>query len=236
MPHILLVHGAWHGAWCWYKAIPALQALGFTAHTLDLPGHGLNVGGAQTLAAYAEAVAAKLATLPEPAVLLGHSMGGQVISAAAELAPERIATLVYLCAFLPRTGESIFANAAGDGETLLGQFMVPGADGRLIVKDEGLKPAFYADCPDEDIALARLMLVPQSAEPFQAPVTLTHERFGGVRRTYIACLEDKAIGVAVQRGMIARSPVAATVELATSHSPFFSAPDKLAAAIKDVVE
>ncbi|BCW88759.1 Pyrethroid hydrolase [Alphaproteobacteria bacterium SO-S41] len=236
MTHILLVHGAWHGAWCWYKTIPALQALGLTPHTIDLPGHGLATGGTQTLAAYAEAVAAKLQTLPEPAVLLGHSMGGQVISAAAELAPERIKTLVYLCAFLPRTGESIFANAAGDSATLLGQYMVPLEDGRVVIKDEGLKPAFYADCLEEDVALARLLLVPQSAEPFQAAATLSHDRFGSVRRSYIICKQDKAIGAATQRGMIARSPVSDTVELDTSHSPFFSAPDKLAAAIKDVLE
>jgi pimeloyl-ACP methyl ester carboxylesterase len=236
MTHILLVHGAWHGAWCWYKTIPALQAMGLTPHTLDLPGHGLRVAEPQTLAAYAEAVAEKLKSLPEPAILLGHSLGGQVISAAAELVPEHIATLVYLCAFLPRTGESIFANAAGDSVTLLGQYMVPQVDGRVIVKDEGLKPAFYADCPDEDLALARLLLVPQSPEPFQAAVTLTHDRFGSVRRSYIVCTEDKAIGAATQRGMIARSPVAAQVDLATSHSPFFSAPDRLAAAIKDVIE
>ncbi len=236
MTHILLVHGAWHGAWCWYKTIPALEALGLTPHTLDLPGHGLRNGEPQTLAAYAEAVAAKLRSLPEPAILLGHSLGGQVISAAAELVPEQIATLVYLCAFLPRTGESIFANAAGDSVTLLGQYMVPLDDGRVIVKDEGLKPAFYADCPAEDLALARLLLVPQSPEPFQAAVTLTHERFGSVRRSYIVCTNDKAIGAATQRAMIARSPVAGQVDLATSHSPFFSAPDRLAAAIKDVVE
>lgn len=106
-------------------------------------------------------------------------------------------------------------------------------DGRLIVKDEGLKPALYADCAAEDIALARLMLVPQSAEPFQNLVA-TPERFGGVRRAYIVCTGDKAIGPAIQRGMIERSPVAAQVDLATSHSPFFSAPDKLAAAIRQV--
>mgnify|MGYP001180937243 FL=1 len=234
MTPVLLVHGAWHGAWCWHKLMPALEAAGFAPHALDLPGHGLRAGETQSLAAYAEAVAERLAAIGEPAILLGHSMGGQVISAAAELTPERISSLVYLCAFLPRTGETIFANAAGDTESVLGGYMAPLDDGRLIVKDEGLKPALYADCAAEDIALARLMLVPQSAEPFQAPVALTPERFGGVRRAYIVCTGDKAIGPAIQRGMIERSPVAAQVDLATSHSPFFSAPDKLAAAIRQV--
>lgn len=232
MTHILLVHGAWHGAWCWHKLIPALEAEGFTPHAIDLPGHGLNVGGTQTLAAYAEAVAAKLATLPGPAVLLGHSMGGQVISAAAELAHERISTLIYLCAFLNHSGESIFARAAGDEVTLLGPLLSTDAEGRLIVADEGLKPAFYADCADEDLALARLLLVPQAVEPFAAEPVLTAERFGRVRRAYIVCENDKAIGAPRQREMIAATPVASEITLNTSHSPFFSAPAELAAAIR----
>ncbi len=234
MTPILLVHGAWHGAWCWYKAIPALEAAGFEPHTLDLPGHGLRAGETQSLAAYADAVAERLAEIGRPAVLLGHSMGGQVISAAAERVPERISSLVYLCAFLPRAGESIFANAAGDAESVLGGYMTPLDDGRLVVKDEGLKPSLFADCAEEDIALARLMLVPQSAEPFSAPAALTPERFGSVRRAYIVCEGDRAIGPAIQRGMIARSPVAAEAVLDTSHSPFFSAPGRLAAAIRQV--
>ena len=234
MTPILLVHGAWHGAWCWYKAIPALEAAGFEPHTLDLPGHGLRAGETQSLAAYAGAVAEKLAAIGRPAVLLGHSMGGQVISAAAELTPERISSLVYLCAFLPRAGESILDNAMGDPETMLGDLMVPQSDGRVLVKDDGLKPALYADCAGEDVALARLMLVPQSTKPFGTPAALTPERFGSVRRAYIVCDGDRAIGPATQRGMIARSPVAAEAVLDTSHSPFFSAPDRLAAAIRQV--
>lgn len=232
MTHILLVHGAWHGAWCWHKLIPALASEGFTPHAIDLPGHGLNVGGTQTLAAYAEAVAMKLASLPGPAVLLGHSMGGQVISAAAELAHERISTLIYLCAFMNRSGESIFTRAAGDEVTVLGPLLQPQPDGRLTVADEGLKPAFYADCSEEDLALARLLLVPQSPEPFAAEPVLSDDKYGRVRRAYIVCENDKAIGAPKQREMIAATPVASEIALNTSHSPFFSAPAELAAAIR----
>ena len=235
MTHILLVHGAWHGAWCWHKAMPALAAAGFTPHAIDLPGHGLRAAETQTLAAYAEAVADKLNTLPEPAVLLGHSMGGAVISAAAELVPDRISTLVYLCAFMNRTGESIFARAGGDDETLLGALLQPLPDGRLSVRDDGLKPAFYADCSDEDLALARLSLVPQSAEPFSAEPVLTADRYGQVRRAYIVCAQDRAIGPNKQRELIATTGCDARTDLDTSHSPFFSAPVKLAEAIRRVL-
>ncbi|MFT3811184.1 MAG: alpha/beta fold hydrolase [Micropepsaceae bacterium] len=232
MTHILLVHGAWHGAWCWDRLIEPLRAEGFTPHTIDLPGHGAKAAETQTLAAYAEAVAARLRDLPGPAVLLGHSMGGQVISAAAELAPDRITTLIYLCAFMNRTGESIFARAAGDEVSLLGTLLQPIEDGRLIVADEGIKPAFYADCSDADIAFAKARFVPQSPEPFAAELAVTDANYGRLRRAYIVCENDKAIGAPKQRELIAATPVASEITLATSHSPFFSAPAELAAAIR----
>lgn len=236
MTHILLVHGAWHGAWCWDRLIEPLRAEGFTPHTIDLPGHGDKAAETQTLAAYARAVAAKLRDLPGPAVLLGHSMGGQVISAAAELAPERITTLIYLCAFMNRSGESIFARAAGDDVSLLGTLLQPIEDGRLIVADAGIKPAFYADCSDADIAFAKARFVPQSPEPFAAELTVTEANYGRLRRAYIICEDDKAIGAPKQRELIAASPVAAEIALKTSHSPFFSAPVELAAAIRAVLD
>lgn len=235
MTHILLVHGAWHGAWCWHKTVPALAAHGITAHTLDLPGHGLRNAEPQTLAGYAEAVARKLAELSEPAVLLGHSMGGQVIAAAAELFPERIATLIHLSAFLPQNGETILTQAADDEEAVLGGFLRPQEDGRFLVADEGIVPTFYADCGAEDVALAKSLLVPQAGEPFAAEITLTPQRFGSVRRTYILCSEDKALGPKKQRQWIDRSGVAKEATLDTSHSPFFSAPAKLAEAIKSLI-
>src|ERR1700680_4689248 len=111
MSQFLLVHGASGGAWCWHKLMPELERRGHRALAIDLPGHGEDKTplAQVNLAAYAERVADTLKKLPEPAVLIGHSMGGMVISAAAELAPEWVRTLVYLCAYLPRDGESLSA-------------------------------------------------------------------------------------------------------------------------------
>jgi len=109
---------------------------------------------------------------------------------------------------------------------------VPQPDGRITIAEEGLKPAFYADCSDEDVAFAKARLVPQSPEPFAAEPVLTDANFGRLRRAYIVCENDKAIGAPKQREMIATSPVASEITLPTSHSPFFSAPTELAAAIR----
>ena len=77
MANFLLIHGAWHGAWCWYKVIPELEALGYRAAAIDLPSHGRDTTSVAdvTLDSYAESVAIALRDLPEPVHLIGHSMG-----------------------------------------------------------------------------------------------------------------------------------------------------------------
>ena len=85
MSHFVLVHGAWHGAWCWSRVVPLLEELGHSADAIDLPGHGddptprASVG----IGDYVRATGEALAKGPLPAVLVGHSMGGLLISSAA---------------------------------------------------------------------------------------------------------------------------------------------------------
>jgi pimeloyl-ACP methyl ester carboxylesterase len=94
----VLVHGAWHGAWCGEKVVPLLEARGHTAEAIDLPGHGRDETpiGEVTLEAYTERLCQTLAARPEPAVLVGHSLGGIAITRAAERCPKRVQVLVYL--------------------------------------------------------------------------------------------------------------------------------------------
>ena len=106
---MLLVHGAWHGAWCWQGITPRLEAAGVNVIAPDLPGHGTDSTPRNqvTLDAYADRVIAAISGRSDRITLVGHSMGGVVISAVAERVPERIARLVYACAFLPRNGEAL---------------------------------------------------------------------------------------------------------------------------------
>lgn len=101
----VLVHGAWHGAWCWEKVIPLIEAKGHGVHTLDLPGLGSDETPLEdvSLNAYVDAVVKLISDIEEKVVLLGHSMGGIVITQVAEKIPEQISTLIYLTAFSPVT-------------------------------------------------------------------------------------------------------------------------------------
>lgn len=231
MATFLLVHGAWHGAWCWAKLIPALEARGHKAVAIDLPGHGADRTPPDevTLEAYARAVAEAAADLPERPIVVGHSMGGPAIAAGAERAPEAILRLVFLCAFLPRNGDVVLALNANDPKSLVPGLLVPSADGVTTgANPDLLRDVFYADCEEEDIALARASLTPQPLAPLAVPMELTPGRFGSIPRDYIICEQDRAISAGYQREMLKAVPCERVMELETSHSPFFSAPEKLA--------
>jgi pimeloyl-ACP methyl ester carboxylesterase len=97
MSQFLLIHGAFHGAWCWHKAIPELEKHGHGAQAIDLPGQGQDQTplGNVTLDTMVDRIVTALTTLAGPVVLVGHSLAGMVISATAEKAPDRIKTLVF---------------------------------------------------------------------------------------------------------------------------------------------
>ena len=230
--NILLVHGAWHGAWCWHEVSARLKATGHLVAAIDLPGHGPRQAEAASIESYGAAVAEALRQADGPAAVFGHSMGGIAISAGAECLPERIRSLIYLCAFAPLDGDSLSTLAADDSAAVLSSHLAVLDDGRFIVKDEGLEPSFYADCSEAQIELARLSLTPQQAAPLGSPLSLSQARFGTLRKAYIFCEHDRAIGFAKQRAMAERAGITATRTLATSHSPFFSAPDALVKAIE----
>lgn len=231
MSTYVLIHGAWHGGWCWHKVVPLLERAGHRALAPDLPGHGNDrtPPAAVTLQAYADRVCEVLSAQPEPVILVGHSMGGAVISQAAEQCPDRVKTLVYLCAYLLRDGEVLSTEAQKDPERIVGRYTVPSADGTsMTVRDEGLKALFYTDCSDEDVAYARERLVPQAIAPLATPVHVSAERWGRIPRVYIECLHDRTISPTAQKRMYSAMPGTPVLSLHTGHSPFFSAPQALA--------
>ena len=227
MPDILLVHGAAHGAWCWHRVIPALHALGHDARAIDLPSHGDDATdpATVTLDAYADAI---LGAIRGPTVLVGHSMGGFPITAAAQKAPDRIAALVYLCAYLPKPGLSLAEmRRAGPRQPLAGAFRID--DSRTTFTfDPAQAPAlFYHDCPPEDVALALRRLCPQAIRPQETPLPDTAQA-EALSRFYIPCTGDRVIPPEYQETMAAGLPRDRILPLPCGHSPFFAAPKALA--------
>jgi pimeloyl-ACP methyl ester carboxylesterase len=211
--------------------LPFLEKQSHTVLTLDLPGHGLDRTpmAAVTLAAYVDRLCQVLDALPEPVVLVGHSLGGGVITQAAEYRPDRIQTLVYLTGYLLQHGQSMLDITQTDGESLLLANAIFSADQlSATFRPEALKDLGYHDCSDADLALVRSLIAPQAVAPLATPVTTTPENFGRVPRVYIECLQDKVIGPATQKRMYTALPCQQIMTLATSHNPYLSAPQAVA--------
>ena len=231
MSTFVLIHGGWHGAWCWDRVAPLLEQDGHEVVRLDLPGHGEDRTPAVevTLEGYTDRVVEALDALSEPAVLVGHSLGGVVISQAAERRPEKIEKLVYLCALLLPSGKSaIEASQEDAGSVILKNAEVEADLGRIILSEEGMREALYHDCPEEDFERARRLISPQPLAPLGTPVEVTEGNFGSVRRTYVHTTQDRVVSPAAQEKMYAELPCEKVVSMATGHLPFFAAPEELA--------
>jgi pimeloyl-ACP methyl ester carboxylesterase len=234
-----LVHGAFHGAWCWERLTPILTARGHRVLAPDLPGLGADrtplaeVG----IACWADFVADLARAEPEPVLLVGHSRGGLVISEAAERAPEAIASLVYLAAVLVPDGESaVSVNTRLRGGPMDPPLVLtPGADGVSLHADPASVAALlYNETDPALVARALGLLSPEPIAGLDATARLSMVRYGSVPRAYIECLKDRVMPIALQRGMREDVPCDPVLTLDTDHSPQFSDPHALADALETV--
>lgn len=230
MSTYVLVHGAWHGAWCWKYVTPLLENEGHKVIAPDLPGHGEDKTPIPeiTFDAYTKRVCKILDEQSEPVVLVGHSMGGAVTSQVAEYRPSKIKKLVYLAAFLLPSGENVFQYCADDKESVLLPNLI-GSDDQsyTTVNEKNLKEIFYEDCSEEDIEFAKSHLGPQAVLPSITPIVTTDNKFGSVSRIYITSLQDKTVSPSIQKKMYESLPCEKVISMNTSHSPFFSNPSEL---------
>lgn len=235
--HFVLVHGAWHGAWCWDKITPLLLAHGHQVTTVDLPGRGTNPADPSqvTVGDYIKTVTDVLERADKPVILVGHSLGGCTISLAAEARPDKIKTLVYLTAFLLADGQSAGSVRTTDMLSFLNKGIV--RDSKKSVsyfKPEFVQEVFYHDCVNSDIERAKNRLVPEPTIMSPAPIRITPQRFGMVDRVYIECLQDRAISIGLQRAMQNALPCRKVFSINTGHSAFFANPQALAEILMSV--
>jgi pimeloyl-ACP methyl ester carboxylesterase len=233
---VVLVHGAWHGGWCFDDLRAALTSRGVMSIAPDLPGHGSDTAPQADLAGDAQAVIAAMQDVEGPVVLTGHSYGGSVITqvVADQAARAKVGHLVYVCAMMSTAGQSFFSLPPEvHAGSLLGPLMRKAEGGLTAIDTSDLvaaKAAFYGDCTDDQVARAAANLSLQNRANMGRSAAITGAAV--VPSTYIACTEDRTIPIAAQRAMIDAVLDEGTsidvVEMATSHSPFLSQPDAVA--------
>lgn len=225
---VVLVHGAWHGAWCFDPVGAVLRQRGVEVLAVDLPGHGDDPGPFGDLHDDARRVTQVLDTIEGEVVLVGHSYGGAVITEAGD--HERVRHLVYLAAFPLQLDESCVAAAVDDpgtqalsheGRPDVTQALVWGDDGTASFDPAGAVEILYNRCnrPAQEWAVARLG--PQvMANLGQSP---TREAWRDRPSTYAMCTDDQIVHPGLQAIMAARCTH--QVEWDTDHSPFLSRPE-----------
>lgn len=236
--NIVLLHGSWHGAWCWHKVVPLLQAQGHRVHVPDLPAHGRRwriARGRTTLRAMAAHVCRILDSLDAPALLVAHSRGGIVASTVAEMRPRKLSGIAYLAAHMLRNGERVADFSRKDKDSLvLPHIRINMMTLTDMLAEVAYRPGLYADCADADVELARSLLTPEPSLPALTRLRLSDRNYGSVPRHYIELTQDKAVSLSLQRRLIAASPCASVSSIEASHSAYFSRPGELAAAVNGI--
>ena len=238
MADFVLVHGAWHGAWCWQRVMPVLAAPGHRVNAVTLTGLGERVHLMSPLITLETHIADVINTIEaqelDGVVLAVHSYAGMIGTAVADRLPGRIKHLFYIDAVVPEPGESWSStHAAATREARLAAAQAS--------PDYGMAPpdAAVFGLQGADHAWAQRRMTPHPGHTYRAPLQFDPRRVAAVARTFVDCTQPALAtidavrlrvrdagfwGASWQGGAGARR-----VELKTGHDPMISAPQELAA-------
>src|SRR2546430_3398847 len=218
-PTIVLVHGAFADGSSWQRVIPILQRDGYSVIAVQNP--------LTSLAADVETTKRVVDAQTGPVVLVGHSYGGAVITAAAA-GSSNVKSLVYIAAFAPEVGEAI--GAFGDKYPApLGAALRPDKAGFLYVDPAQFHTVFAADLPEVETRVFAATQKPIIGSVFgAAPDQATWKT---IPSWYIVSQDDKAINPDLER-FYANRMKAKTTEVQSSHVPFLSHPAVVARPIE----
>jgi pimeloyl-ACP methyl ester carboxylesterase len=221
---VVLVHGAWHGAWAWERVVQVLGELGIAGVAPDLPGHGDSELALTDLRGDAAFVRDVVDGIDGPIVLCGHSYGGAVVTEASA-GVDAVAHLVFVAAVVPEEGESHGAilERHGNDTEIMGHVR-PDGEGTATLDREGVLSSLFHDVEPDVAARAAARLDAHRLAALQQPVTAAGWRERPA--SYVMCSADRALALPIQRLLADRT--GERFELRSGHSPFLSMPARLA--------
>ena len=222
MTTVALVHGAFHGAWCFDKLVPELAARGLRPLAIDLPKEDATAGNIRN----AEVIVEALGDAGDNVVLVGHSLAGLTVPLVAAQRPLR--RLVYLCALIPQPGKSGFDWIPSAGVPVFdwSAHQIDHGDGTASWDLAQGAQMFVNECSADDAAWAAARLGRQAWLPSTEPCPLT--ALPDVPSSYIVCSNDLVISPAWSRQAAREQLGSEPIELPGDHSPFLSQPVLLA--------
>ncbi|CAN1184822.1 Salicylic acid-binding protein 2 [Linum perenne] len=245
--HFVLVHGACHGAWCWFKLKPLLETAGHRVTVFDLAASGIDtksIHQVPTLRQYTQPLLDFLSAIDEKSedsvILVGHSLGGLNLALAMECFPNKISAAVFLSAFMPDTAHSPsfvleqYSAKAPPGAWMDTDFTPANPSENefqtMTFGHEFLAVRLYQLCTKEDLELAKTLVRPSSLflNDLSRADKFTEAGYGSVRRVYVNCDKDKAINVEFQKWMIKNYDVDQVMEIKDAdHMSMLSQPIKV---------
>lgn len=225
---LVFVHGAWDSATTWRKIKPVLEGLGHKVIAIDLPGHGEDTSPIeeQSMETYVQKVIKCIGEIEGKVVLFGHSMGGAIVSNAAEQIPEKIKKLIYIAAFMLPSGWS--TNGVD------GYGMIP-HDWRMGNPHAKLArlPKEVFDIKDKS-GVAITNVEPEKSfkeiecvDALFGKVNISNARWGSLPRYYIKTTEDVALPTSKQEEMLKMLPCKGVYEVKSGHVPQLQVPELL---------
>ena len=227
----ILIHGAYHGGWCWEPFVDALRTRNVEAIAPDLPGHGRDPGwlADQTMENYLARIVAEIDAQQAPVILVGHSMGGAVAKLAAAARPDKVRRIVYLTAYIPANGESVTDGVKLDPASFaeINRHEVEGINA-LSVTVTSLGRDFYQDADARTLAKVQDRVQLQSPAPFRHKLDVDEATVGKRPAAAVICMVDRAISPGHQRWMAERAGCDPILEIDSGHSPFLTKTEILA--------
>ena len=226
MSNIILIHGAWHGPWCFDKLLPKLnKSHNIIVPTLPCVSYDNNE---INLKFYNQIIFNELNKLSEPAILVGHSLAGLILCELGTKYPDKIAKLIFIAGFIPENNNNLLSCSKEDTDADMSlAFMPPNDKTILTLNPENIANFLYNNCNKEDKQWAVDKLQPQKLTPFNDKVCYDVSILKKIKKLYIECKYDKAVSLNMQRKMHQRINCE-TVLLDSCHSPFICMPDKIA--------
>jgi pimeloyl-ACP methyl ester carboxylesterase len=217
-----LIHGAWHGSWCFDRLVPELAARGHESITMDLPVDD----GSATFETYRDAVLDSMSGATGDAILVGHSLGAMAMPLVAT--ERRVRATVFLCGIVPKFGGMPWDDGGEMEEPGLYENLIHHEDGSTSWPDiASATRAYFFDCRPEDAAWAFPKLRHQnSSSLWDRPYPLSE--WPDCARASIACTDDVAVKIGWSRNVARTRLGIDAIEIRGSHSPFLSRPGVLA--------
>jgi pimeloyl-ACP methyl ester carboxylesterase len=219
---IVIVHGAWSSANDWHNTAANLDSTGSRVITVNLPGHGSDETPISdiSLQLYIYEVLKTIGD-EKDITLVGHSFGGIVVRAVAELIAPQIKKIIYVAAFVPQNGDSLLSIAQTDSESLVGKNLIVDEQAGVVgIVKEAVAEIFMADAPASVANFVTNNLRPEPLAPLATPVALTNTSLTNIKEVYIYTENDRTISYSLQQKMVQSAGIPRTYSLPSSHTPF----------------